>query len=357
MKKILKMWVGKDLPMVHVHLSGNLRKIFADLIVHPIKRRIAKAYVYHLQKFYGLTVIGITGSAGKTTTKEMIAGVLRLSDKTVWSKENIDPIFNIPATILKCTPKTKYLILEMGVEYQKEMDFYLWLVRPNIGVITNIFPTHTLYFGDEKGVFKEKSKLVQKTKVAVLNSDDKYLYSLKDKISANICWFKSDVNPNIQNENTARVVCQVLGIEEKTIGKGIKGYQIQKHRLNLIRHKSGAYIFDDSYNSNPEAFKKSLNYFLKIAGNNKKIAVVGDMLELGNIEVMEHKKIGKEIKSKGFRKIIGVGNLVKFITNDVYLSYLPALQEVKKYLEPNTYIFIKGSRSMGLDKLVDKLVS
>lgn len=357
MKKILQMWVGRDLPLVHVKTNGHIRKVLADLVIHPIKRRIAKYYCFILQKCFELTVIGITGSAGKTTTKEMISSILRLSGKTVWSKDNIDPIFNIPTTILKCTSKTKYLILEMGVEYSNEMDFYLWLVRPNVGVITNIFPTHTLYFGDINGVFKEKIKLVKNTDIAVLNFDDSKLNALKERLNAKIFWFESDDNPITQNKNAARITCQALEIQNALIEEGLKKYQSPKHRMSIIKHKSGAIIFDDTYNSNPEAFRKSLCYFLKIAGNNKKIAVVGDMLELGNIEISEHKRIGKEIQSKGFVKIMGVGNLVRFITDDIYSSYLEVFQEVKKYLKPNTYIFIKGSRSIGLDKLVDKLVS
>ena len=75
----------------------------------------------------------------------MIASILKLKGKTVWSRDNIDPVFNIPTTILRCSLFTKYLVLEMGIEYPNEMDFYLWLVKPDIGVITNIFPTHTLF--------------------------------------------------------------------------------------------------------------------------------------------------------------------------------------------------------------------
>ncbi|KKP40694.1 hypothetical protein A2130_03905 [Candidatus Woesebacteria bacterium GWC2_33_12] len=355
MKRLLQIWVGKDLPLVHVKLNNGLKKLFYDLVLHPVKRRVAKIYVKFLQKFFKLTVVGITGSAGKTTTKEMIVNILKRVDNTVWSKDNIDPIFNIPTTILKCTPKTKYLVLEMGVEYPNEMDFYLWLVRPSIGVITNIFSTHTLFFGNEKGVFKEKSKLVKSTNIAILNSDDKYLYSLKDKIKANICWFKKDEDPILQNKNTARAVCEVLGIEKTLIEEGLSDYENPKHRLSMIKHKSGAYIFDDTYNSNPEAFRNSLSYFVKLAGKNNKIAVVGDMLELGEREVEEHKKIAKELKNNNFKKVFGVGKLVKYITNDVYNDPLSVMPNLKKYLKKENYIFIKGSRSIGLDKLVDRL--
>lgn len=353
--KILKWWFGKNIPLVHIKNNGGFKKNIADYIVHPIKRRVAKIYVFILQKLFGLVVIGITGSSGKTTTKEMIASILKLEGKTIWSKENIDPIFNIPATILKCNPFTKYLILEMGVEYPNEMDFYMWLVRPEIGVITNIFPTHTLYFGDQDGVLSEKSKLVKRSKISVLNADDKYLLKLKFTLKAKEYWFNSSKDPIESNANAARKVAEILSISKDKIEAGIKEYKNPDHRLKIIKHKSGAVILDDTYNSNPEALLAALNYFKSISGDHKKVAVIGDMLELGKIEVQEHIRVGKEIKKYKFEKIFGVGKLVKNVTSNVYGSALEVLPHLKKYLKPNFYIFLKASRSIGLDKLVDTL--
>lgn len=330
-------------------------RLFKKYIYHPIKNIIAKYYVLLLQKVFGLTVIGITGSAGKTTTKEILASILKLYGKTVYSFDNIDPVYNISTTILRCTPLTKYLILEMGVEYPNEMDFYLWLVRPQVGVITNIFPTHTLYFGNENGVLKEKSKLVKNTKIAILNSDDKYLSNLKFALRAKTYWFKNGENAIETNKNITTKVSEILGISDDLIKKGLNNYESPKHRLQIIKHKSGAIIVDDSYNSNPEAVISTLKYFNKIAGRNKKVGVIGDMLELGKIEVQEHKRIGLEIKKYKFEKVIGVGKLVRFVTDDCYDNYLDVLPVIKKYLKNNTYILIKGSRSIALDKLVDSL--
>lgn len=356
MLKIVQAWVGKDLPQVHVKTNQGLKKIVYDLLFHPVKRRIAKYYVYILQRFFGLIVVGITGSAGKTTTKEMIVSVLKKTNGVVWSRDNIDPIFNIPTTILKCTPKTRYLVVEMGVEYPMEMNFYLWLVKPKIGVITNIYPTHTLFFKNVDGVFTEKQKLAKASEIAVLNKDDKYCFSLKNKYSTKIVWFKSDDDPIQANKNAANEVCKLLGIDDELIKEGLEDYENPRHRLNLIKHKSGAYIFDDTYNSNPKALLKSITYFSKIAGRNNKIAVIGDMLELGDIEVEEHKKIAKVLRKLNFDKVFGVGKLVHYFTKNVYLKADDLSDELKKYLKKGNYIFIKGSRSIALDKLVDKLV-
>lgn len=325
-------------------------------IYHPIKNIIAKYYLIFLRLFTKITVVGITGSAGKTTTKEMLASILKQKGNTVWSKANIDPVFNISSTILRCSPFTKYLILELGVEYPNEMDFYLWLVKPDIGVITNIFPTHTLYFGDKEGVFKEKSKLVRNTKIAVLNEDDTYLIKLKFALDAKTYWFKTANNPIDTNINAVTKIAEVLNVPQTLIESGIGGYQNLKHRLEIIKHKSGAVILDDTYNSNPEALLSTLKYFNSLAGTNPKIVVVGDMLELGKLEEEEHKRVGIELNKYKFEKVFGVGKLIKFITPNIYQNSLDLLPELKKYLKPNYYILLKGSRSIGLDKVVDKML-
>src|SRR3989344_3528645 len=127
---ILKWWMTPKLPAEHIFIKPEDRpkgainsiKIYSrKWVLHPLKRRIAKYYLILLQKCFGLKVVGITGSAGKTTTKEMLASILKQRGETIYSYANIDPVYNIPTTILKCSPSTKYLILEMGVEYHGEM--------------------------------------------------------------------------------------------------------------------------------------------------------------------------------------------------------------------------------------------
>ena len=163
-------------------------------------------------------------------------------------------------------------------------------------------------------------------------------------------------DPLDQNSNLAKAVAKKLQVSDDNIIKGLKQFIKPKHRYQEILHKSGAVIFDDSYNNNPEAFLATLKVFLKIAKKSKKIVVIGDMLQLGDLAEIEHKKIGVELKKYNFEKVIGIGKLVKFITNDVYDSYTEAIPEVKKYLQPKTYVLVKGSRSIGLDKLVDAIL-
>ena len=156
----------------------------------------------------------MTGSVGKTTTKEMLVSILKQVGYTVASYKNIDPVYNIPMTILKCRPGTRYLVLELGVEYPGEMEFYCWLVKPNIGIITNIYPTHIQFFGSIKGVANEKENLIRhlpKSGFAILNRDNKYLVNrdgrfriadpdkkatfFEDKYLSLVCYFVLEGNP------------------------------------------------------------------------------------------------------------------------------------------------------------------
>jgi UDP-N-acetylmuramoyl-tripeptide--D-alanyl-D-alanine ligase len=361
MNNIYDWWFSK-ISKEH-RVAKSLKDKIYYWFIHPVKRRIAKYYLSFLRKFSGIKVIGITGSAGKTTTKEMLASILKLDGKTVYTVANIDPVYNIPTTILKCTFATKYLILEMGVEYPGEMDFYLWLAKPDIGVITNIFPTHTEFLGDIDGVFEEKSKLVKslsKDGFAVLNKEDFRLKSLTGKIDAKILWFDEE------NSDAARKVAEIFSVSGKDINEGLRNYDRPKHRFEIIRHESGAVIFDDSYNSNPEALLATLQKFNDLAGKNIKIAVLGDMKELGKIEEKEHRRVGKEIAKSNFRVVIGVGSAIKYLLDEVKAGFKDietyhfqkaedVLPKLKSMLKKDVYVLIKGSRSIGLDKVVEGL--
>lgn len=361
----IRWWVTPKLPTEDVFAKHNF---VTQWIVHPVKRRLARVYLKYLQKFTNIKVVGITGSAGKTTTKEMLVSILKKEGKVSFTPKNVDSVYSIPNAILKTLPGTKYLVLEMGVEYPGEMDFYTWIAKPDFGVVTNIFPTHTEFLKNIQGVFDEKSKLVcslSRGGVAILNSGDKMLLSLKDKIASKVIWFESNDNPLIQNANAARAVAKALGVDKKNIDQGLKDYKKPPHRLNVMRHKSGAVILDDCYNSNPWAAMATLRYFESTA-KGKKVAVLGDMLELGTLNEESHRQLGREVAKVGFSVVIGVGASTKFLIEEVakhsknteiYLfgSAAESIPTVKRYLTKDTYILIKGSRSIGLDKLIQTI--
>ena len=366
MNTIIKWWVTPKLPLQDVFEKHNF---ISQWLVHPIKRRLARCYLKLIQKYTDITVIGVTGSAGKSTTVQMIAAILKEKGKTIATPPSIDPVYNVPNTILKTPYGAKYLILEFSVEYPGEMDYYLWLAKPDIGAIINIYPTHTQFFGNVEGVFREKKKLVEALSpsgAAVLNREDRFLRRLENKLKAKIAWFEGDLDPLAQNANVATTIATILNIDRGSIKRGLENYVRPKHRFEVIKHKSGAVILDDSYNSNPEALISTLSVFNNLAKKGLKIAVLGDMLELGELEEREHRRVGREVGKSGFEVLIGVGKASKFMIEEVKKnskgtkthlveSAEQVLPILSPYLSKNTFILVKGSRSIGLDKLVSRL--
>ena len=382
---IVQWWVTPKLPYHDIfelpllidksHLA-KYKHISSQWLIHPVKRRLARWYLKLLQMTTDIKVIGITGSAGKTTTKEMLFSILKSKGKTVCTTTYIDPVYNIPNTILSTPFGTKYLVLEMGVEFPGEMDYYLWLAKPDAALVTNIFPAHTEFLGNIEGVLKEKSKLpmaIPSGGAVILNAGDRNLVNLSKKIPSGITisWFENDLNPFIQNANAARAAAKVFGASPAEIKKGLASYANPPHRLEIIKHPSGATILDDSYNSNPWAAITTLNYFNDLVRKSrkkdvKKIAVLGDMLELGKFNEEGHRLLGRLVAKSGFTAVIGVGKSTSFILDEVKLKSkktetysfsdpFAALPIVRSYLDKNSFILVKGSRSIGLDKIVDKL--
>lgn len=401
---ILKWWLTPKLPKEHILVSSGapFKKYLAHYFIHPVRRRLAKYYLALLKRVFGLKVVAITGSAGKTTTKEMVASILSKKGKTEKTIANIDPVYNIPGTILRCTPLTRYLVLEMGVEFKGEMDFYLWLAKPDMAVVTNVYPTHTLYFDDIEGVAKEKGKLpmsLTKKDIAVLNKENKFTSKMGEKTKAKVVWFgetgdiyaekiknTSDMNTEftlvykkekkvvqlpilgnqfVQNALAAAGVGYSLDLNSSQIKKGLEEYKVPRNRMRVIKHKSGAVILDDSYNNNPQAAISAIDTLVGVAGDNKKVVVMGDMLELGDLEEKEHKRIGEYIAKNNIHGLIGVGKASKALVDSakrksqIKTKWVGKQSEVMEYLKPflkkDVYILVKGSRSIGLDKVVSKL--
>lgn len=369
---LIRWWVTPYLPyedvfemplLINKSITYKLAHAVSKWLVHPIKRRVARAYLALLKKTTSVTTICITGSAGKTTTAQMIVGILNRSSNVVGPKPGIDSVYNVPNTILRCTPWTRYLVLEYSVEYVGEMDYYLWLAKPDIAVITNIFPTHTEYLKDVAGVLREKGKIaldLGENDFVVLNKDSSLLRNFAKNIRAKIIWSEKD------NSAIARKVAEILKVSKIDIKKGLDSYVKPKHRMEVIKLKSGLEIFDDSYNSNPEALLTAANEFVESTKGRKRIAVLGDMLELGDLEASEHKRVGDKLSKMDLGLVIGVGQPIKYLLQEIDNSkkiktkIFPDRNGVanylSKYLDGKTSVLVKGSRSLGLEKLVQQLI-
>ncbi len=372
---------------------------------HPIKNKLAKRYLGLLTQ-KGCDVIGITGSAGKTTTKELTASVLSMKYKTVSSRANIDPVYNIPATILKAPFSTKKLVLEMGIEYLTDMDFYLTVIKPDVGVLTNIYWTHTQFLGDIERVANEKGKLItglDEDSYAVLNADDDLIKQIAKKTKAKIVWFsvknKSDVwakdiviTEDFKTKFTlvvgtkpikvelpllgkhfvpaalaAAAVGKIYGLNLREIKKGLEAVNPQPHRMKPIKLENGALLLDDTYNANPLAAKEALKVLVDVAKDKNKILVLGEMKELGSYEERGHREVGAEIAKSKINFLITVGKATNYTIDEAVKrglkessAYLASdkddlLAKIKSVYKKDDVILIKGSRSLKLEEVVEKL--
>ncbi len=373
---VVSWWMTPKLPYQDIYELPLLKNksvfakyshIFSSWVVHPIKRRLAKYYLDYLKKNTGIVVVGVTGSAGKSTTTGILSQILSEKFEVMVTPPGIDPVFNIPNTILRCTKNTKYLILEMSVEFSGEMDYYLWLAQPDCAVITNIHATHLEFFKDEDGVLSEKGKLansLNKNGVAFLNSADKRLKDFAKDLNCKVIWFIGDGHPIEDNWEAAKSVAKYFNFSDKALEKVHSQLKIPEHRMN-IKKSGDITILDDTYNSNPSAAVSVIKYFAKIS-KGFRVVVLGDMLQMGDYNKQAHEIVGIEAAKYNFDFVIGVGKSSEIITRTVSKksnktkviwtkNVDEAIGEVKKILKPNAYVLVKGSRSIGLDKLVDSL--
>lgn len=369
--------------------------------IHVSKTYLAKSYLKILPQ---LDVIAITGSVGKTLTQNAIVAVLIQKFKVITPDENLDPTFRIPQTILATKPWHDKLVLEYGVEHPGDMDHYLEIAKPKIAVVTAIAPTHTKYLGSTEGVFKEKSKIIQlldKNGTAVLNADDPNVVKMAHLTKAKIWWFgkksqdgikishftqnlrgskfrmhyqgqKAHVSWKIIGKHqllsayAAATVGIISGLTLKQIAKGLSQVKTPAHRLSPIvaKHMN---IIDDTYNASPKAAEKALETLVDLGKRKKKILVLGEMKDLGDIAKQEHLNLGKKIAKHQINYLITIGKTTVDVVNGakknkfkgkifVVSNTKEAISQIKKILSKNMLILVKGSRHAHLERVVSGLL-
>lgn len=372
-------------------------------IYHTVQRVMARGWL-HL--FPQVTTIGITGSVGKTTTKEAIAAVLSQKFEVVKSKANLDPVYNIPITLLRLRPNTQMIVLEMGVEFPHEMSFYLSIVQPSVGVITKIDWTHTEFFGDLEGVKREKEQLIfslPQEGYAVLNWDDEIVRNLAQNIKARVFYFGSDSNqchlwfdhvePTLKSTQfqlhygresvevhypllgthqlTSALAAASVGIINNlnllTIRRGLETMKPSEHRFTALHGPNGSIIVDDTYNASPVA---SLAALKAVSGfpSKRRIAILGEMKELGKYAEKGHRLVGEELVRQKFHTLVAYGTKAKMIAEGakeysnkngarIKIYQMTDIYDILDWINRNALegdiILIKGSRhKIHLERLV-----
>ena len=346
-----------------------------------------------LAKFHRLQlsipVLAITGSNGKTTTKELIHSVLSTTFKTYTTEGNLNNHIGIPLTLLKINPDAEMAVIEMGANHQKEIESYCEIALPTHGLITNCGKAHLEGFGGMEGVRKGKGELFdylrKNNETAFVMWDYDYLQQMSEGISKKIKYGTQEgefigstsnsetflsvkmtkgVSPviiesqlvgdyNLPNVLAAVTIGKYFNIDEKKIVSAIANYTPSNSRSQLVVKNSNTFILD-AYNANPSSMKPAIENFAKAKGENK-VLVLGAMAELGIESLVEHQQIIDLIKQYKWKDVVLVGG--EFLTLQHPFHAFENSMQAKEWLKQKNYehvhFLIKGSRSFKMEKVIE----
>ena len=344
-------------------------------------------------KYINIPLIAITGSVGKTTTKELLYHVLNEKYKILYTKKNYNNNIGVPMTIFNLNENYNLIILEMGMNHLNEISNLSKMVLPNTCIITNIGTSHIGYLKSQKNILKAKLEITDglNNGILLLNNKDKYLKKIKknkNNIVCNINEFKVynvittyehlffsiiyknknyNIKFNIPNSSLINNILLVIktsliyGMSIEDIIERISTFEQISGRNNILLLKDNIILVDDCYNSSYESLISSLNMIKNF--KDKKIIILGDILELGSYSKKIHLKIGrflKKYKIKNNISVITVGTNMKLINKYVNCSSFNTSEEVITFLSDlnitDCCILLKGSRGMHLEKIKDALI-
>jgi UDP-N-acetylmuramoyl-tripeptide--D-alanyl-D-alanine ligase len=354
-----------------------------------------QALASHYRKELKIPVLAITGTNGKTTTKELLAAILSKKFKVHCTRGNLNNHIGVPLTILSAPADTEMLIIEMGASHIGEIRTLCLIARPDYGIITNIGTAHIEGFGSADGVARAKTELYEHLRkvngVALYNDKDPILsekiykiinravpYSDPTGTELLIEQVPSDLtlgisitylhqihiintnlfgSYNVENIRAAVATGLFLGVEMKDIIEAIEQYEPANNRSQVKRTKFNT-IICDSYNANPTSMRSAIDSFAAIKADHK-VVILGDMLELGDKSEEEHYKVLKMLQSENNEIVLLVGPVFYKISAKSGLKAFERTDELTEFIksEPLTgnTILLKGSRGMGLEKIYDLL--
>jgi UDP-N-acetylmuramoyl-tripeptide--D-alanyl-D-alanine ligase len=354
------------------------------------------------RKKYPIPIVGITGSNGKTTTKEMVAGILKQKGPVLKNEGNLNNHIGVPLTLLKLDARHRAAAVEMGMSAPGEIDLLARLVYPDVAVITNIGPAHLEFLGSLDMVAEAKAELLANLKAdgtAVLNADDRYYETLRKKFNGRVLSFgidkRADVGAsdilqgkdytdftlqgdgasarvrlralgrhNLYNALAAGAAAIAAGMTIEAVKSGLDDFEPVSMRSE-VKVVQGRTLLADYYNANPGSVKAALETLVTLRRGAKSIAVLGDMLELGPAGAEEHRKIGRTAARLGVHAVIALGSLSKHILEGAAEAGMPqenlfsaasheqAAELLRSQSQNGDAVLIKGSRGMKMEKILE----
>lgn len=381
--------------------NENLEKIENKFILEVEDTILATQQIAKLKrKKYNIPVVAITGSVGKTSTKDIIASVVSEKYDVLKTQGNMNNHIGLPMTILGLRNHTA-MVVEMGMNHFGEISTLTKIAKPTIAVITNVGTAHIGNLGSRENILKAKLEILEglsKDGTVVINNDNDLLHKwyLENKNNYNVVtygiendsmekaqdinYLESSSKYNLKNEGVIEVpvggeafvynslaaisVGKALGISMDKIKQGILKFELTKMRLDVQKSSKGYTIINDCYNANYDSMKSALQYLNRTLGN-RKIAVLGDMLELGDFSKKLHEGVGNAVVENKVDILITVGkeakNIAKIaIENNVetyeYTDNNSAISKLKEILNSEDVVLVKASNSMNFKEIVSAIM-
>lgn len=385
----------KDVPNPPLHLPILLVE---DCLI--ALQELARNY----RKELPVKVVGITGSNGKTTTKDMTAKLLSLQYKVKKTEGNFNNEIGLPLTVLQLDEETEMAVLEMGMSGKGEIEFLTKLALPDAVIITNIGESHLLdlgsrdgiadakmeiiqglnddgllvYFGDEPLLTKRVKELVGKIQVKSFGrSEQNDIFPME--VEQNDTGNSFNVNVakerfflpvlgthNIMNTLSAMLIARHFAIPFEKMNEGLSTLKLTQMRMELVEGATGEKIINDAYNASPTSMNAAIELISNLPGYEKKILVLGDMLELGPLEEEYHSQIGESLNPENIDLVFTFGTLGKIISKGAtrvlgekrvfaFSDKLALITELRKHVDQKTLILVKASRGMKMEEVVSSL--
>ena len=364
-----------------------------QLLVDDVLKALGKLAAM-LRRRINPTVIGITGSNGKTTVKEMVSSILGLEHDVLATRGNYNNELGLPLSLFALEQKHRFAVLEMGASKPGDIAYLAGIAQPDVGLVTNIGPAHLRGFGSEEGVARTKGELYAALPgdgAAVINADEPWAGLWNTMNSAGRvmtfgCHRNADVqlsgeqggdlristpagafeprislpgHHNLVNAAAAVAVALSLGVGLDKIKLGLESVKPVPGRLNLLHTNAGWTVIDDTYNANPASLYSALQVLADMQGT--PWLVLGDMKELGDGSRKLHREVGEAAKAMGVRRLFTTGELSAF-TSEAFgegAQHFASRDDLAKALcsclYPDVICLVKGSRSMGMEAIVEAI--
>ena len=355
------------------------------IILVPNVVKALQELAEYKRSLYNIPVIGITGSVGKTSTKDIIASVLSTKYKVLKTEGNYNNEIGLPLTILKLKEHNA-MVLEMGMSAFGEISLLTKIARPTTAVITTIGSSHIGILGSRENILKAKLEILEglEDKGNLIFNNDNDLLSLWNMNNKNIHIMEDSSSFEIKKDNkiytikvpvagkhfvynslAAIAVGLEYDINMESIMDGILRFTLTQSRMEIIKNRQNITIINDCYNASYESVKVALEYLSSLKSQ-RKIAVLGDVLELGNFSHEMHKKIGEEVVKNKIDIIVTVGDEAKIISNTVkekdknikvytYEKNSQAIELLRTILNPKDVVLVKASNGMHFNEIIEAI--